>query len=205
LPYHCRILLGAAIWRPFSAMAKSCIFCGGGGPFSNEHVIPEWAAKVMKLKRVRVTPRKLGVAHKPYESVGSFGTTIGSVCKVTCNTGWMSELERLVQPILTPMMIPKAVVSISPDEQVVLASWLWKLAIVAEYPTGAVYFKSGIAASDVQLGGTRWLGVVDAVQSRRRIGGETGAISRQERRPVTVREATRRVLRDRGFKPVRVA
>jgi hypothetical protein len=54
----------------------------------------------------------------------------------------MSDLENLAKPILRRMMIPKGMVSVSPDEQVVLASWLWKLAIVTEYPTGAVYFNS---------------------------------------------------------------
>ena len=105
-------------------MAKTCIFCGGDGPFDKEHVIPEWVARALKVKRVRVTRRALGVSHEPYESVGSFGATVGRVCKHTCNNGWMKKLEDLAKPILVPMMIPKRPVSISPDEQVVLASWL---------------------------------------------------------------------------------
>jgi hypothetical protein len=52
----------------------------------------------------------------------------------------MSELENLAKPILSRMIVPRNVVNLCPDEQVIVAAWLWKLAIVAEYPTGAKYF-----------------------------------------------------------------
>jgi hypothetical protein len=121
-------------------VAKTCIFCGGPGPFTKEHIIPEWAAKLLRVRRVRVTPRRLGVADKPWESVGSFGATVSRVCKKRCNNGWMSDLEKLAQPILRQMIIPRRPVRLSADERVIVACWLWKLAIVSEFPTGAVYF-----------------------------------------------------------------
>ena len=120
-------------------MAKQCIFCGGDGPFTNEHIMPEWTAKLLGLGRVSVSARKLDQPKRSWESVGSFGTTVAAVCK-RCNTGWMSQLENLAKPILTRMIRPKGTVTLGSDEQVVVASWLWKLAIVHEYPSKVRYF-----------------------------------------------------------------
>jgi hypothetical protein len=63
-----------------------------------------------------------------------------SVCKA-CNGGWMSELENIAIPVVSRLILPRDPFTvISEDELVVVASWLWKVCIVAELATGARYF-----------------------------------------------------------------
>jgi hypothetical protein len=52
----------------------------------------------------------------------------------------MSELENWAKPILSKMILPTAPVVLTPDEQMMIAAWLWKTAIVHEKPSGATYF-----------------------------------------------------------------
>lgn len=124
-------------------MAKTCIFCGGSGPFSNEHVMPEWTAKVVGMtgERVEVSGRRLDGPLRTWQSVGSFGTTVRGVC-IECNNTWMSKLENLAKPILSPMMVPQRPVQLDPDQQTVVAAWLWKLGIVHEHASGVKYFNT---------------------------------------------------------------
>jgi hypothetical protein len=68
-------------------VAKKCIFCGSRGPFSNEHLIPEWAAKLLNLKRVNVKVKKLGESQRPWISVGSFGAKVRRVCQLAIAAG----------------------------------------------------------------------------------------------------------------------
>lgn len=74
-------------------MSKACIFCGGPGPFSKEHVLPEWTARLLNLQQVNVTVTKLGEPQVPWSSVGSFGAKVGPVCEAVCNNGWMSATD----------------------------------------------------------------------------------------------------------------
>src|SRR5207249_4087328 len=108
-----------------------CIFCGKGGPFSREHVLPNWTAELIGLRRVEVRRRVLDGPPTTWQKVGSFGHTVTSVC-VRCNTGWMSDLEDDTKPILSPLIYPreKRDVRLTPDEQIILAAWLWKIAIL---------------------------------------------------------------------------
>lgn len=55
----------------------------------------------------------------------------------------MSELEGLASPILSSMIKPSRDVDLSADQQVVIAAWLWKLAIEHEHIGGGGYFDEG--------------------------------------------------------------
>ena len=103
-------------------------------------MLPEWAAKLLDLQKVNITVTKLGEPQAPWSSVGSFGAKVGLVCEAVCNNGWMSDLETIATPALSRMILPTGPVTLNIDEQVVIASWLWKLAIVHEKPSGALYF-----------------------------------------------------------------
>ena len=121
-------------------MAKKCIFCGKGGPFTREHVLPEWTAKLIGLGRVQVTREMQDRNSITWAQVGTFGHTVTSVCK-KCNGGWMSELETDVRPFLSKMIYPRTrgSVRLDPDEQMLLAGWLWKTAILQEDVTHTLY------------------------------------------------------------------
>lgn len=103
-------------------------------------MLPEWTAATIGVKRVRVTRT---LADETSESlghrVGSFGTTVNSVCR-ECNGGWMSDLESLATRIIKPMIHASREIWLDSDEQLIVASWLWKTAVVHEYNTGEVYF-----------------------------------------------------------------
>lgn len=122
-------------------MPKVCIFCGRHGPFSREHVIPEWAARLLSVGRLSVEPRRMGVSMRPWATVGTFGHTVNSVC-ARCNNGWMAELEGLAKPVLARLIRPNGPVELSQDKQAFLTAWLWKLAIVHEHITSATYFNA---------------------------------------------------------------
>jgi hypothetical protein len=117
----------------------ACFFCGGGRPFNQEHVLPEWIAQLLQLQRVEVTRRHLDGPVRAWQYVGSFGLTV-RICR-RCNCGWMSDLEALARPVLEPMILGnRETVTLSEDQQVVLGAWLWKLAIVFERTQPARYF-----------------------------------------------------------------
>jgi hypothetical protein len=118
---------------------KTCIFCGGRGRFSKEHVLPEWAARLLNVGRMTIQGRRLNDQPRTWQSVGSFGQTVNQVC-ARCNNEWMSELEELARPILSRLIKPTAAVDLSPDDQVTIVAWLWKLAIVHEHITRVRYF-----------------------------------------------------------------
>jgi hypothetical protein len=52
----------------------------------------------------------------------------------------MSELEHVAAAVLSRMILPKGPITLDANEQFVIATWLWKLAIVHEHPSGATYF-----------------------------------------------------------------
>jgi hypothetical protein len=122
-------------------VAKRCIFCGGGAPFSNEHVLPEWASELIGVGDVRVTSAKLNQRPTTWEHVGSFGVTVNRVC-LKCNNGWMSCVENAAKPSLCPMILSRSVVWCGPQQQRAIARWLLTRAIVHEHPTGGHYFNA---------------------------------------------------------------
>jgi hypothetical protein len=52
----------------------------------------------------------------------------------------MSDLEHLAKPILGVMILPKKAVTLTPDEQVVIVAWLWKMAVLHESMSQRKYF-----------------------------------------------------------------
>src|SRR5262245_61112520 len=122
-------------------MVKTCLFCGSPGPFSQEHVLPEWIAALLGVGRVQVKRQRLDTPASTWEKVGTFGHTVGNVCEI-CNNGWMSDLEDYVKPVLAPLIFPKRYTEhrLGPDEQMLLAAWLWKIAILHESVSDVSYF-----------------------------------------------------------------
>jgi hypothetical protein len=126
---------------------KTCIFCGSRGPFSGEHVLPEWSARLIAVEpgvRLQVRGQKYDEPARTWGAVGTFGQVVRSVCEA-CNGGWMSNLENDAKPFLAEMILPSrpGPIVLSPDHQIVLASWLWKTAIVHEHSSSVKYFNGG--------------------------------------------------------------
>ncbi len=54
------------------------------------------------------------------------------VCRIRCNSGWMSALETRAKPILIPLMLGQPLV-MSSDDQRILARWFALKVMVAEF------------------------------------------------------------------------
>jgi hypothetical protein len=106
----------------------TCIFCDN--PAGNrEHVWPKWI-----LERKDFGAFRLKRNNGPEIILNNTELTVKTVCQ-TCNNGWMSTLESEAIPILTRMFDDKTV-SLSADEQKILARWLMKMAMVYDSAKG---------------------------------------------------------------------
>jgi hypothetical protein len=169
-----------------SERQKRCPFCGGPGPFSSEHVLPEWTAKLLGLKKVYGTGQHHARGAIKMTAKESFGLKAGGVCKI-CNNEWMSDLENLTKPFLAPMILasPTTRVTLNSDEQVVLASWLWKILILHNLVAGGSYFTAEERAclkngdSPPTVGVWMWLAKYSGQRLGRINGGPSNFASRQ--------------------------
>jgi len=109
---------------------RVCGFCGGAD-VSKEHVFPKWIGRLLDTNdRYRVAfvrPQRA----KDWVQL-DIGIQVHMPCK-RCNSGWMSDLERRVQPILTPMMTSGGRMPLDIDDQTLVAGWISKTVMVLEY------------------------------------------------------------------------
>jgi hypothetical protein len=108
---------------------------------SKEHVFPAWLKEHFPRglnDTHSAYAMKLDVQNNAYSKIfdkkhgGSSTTiTVRVVCK-ECNSKWMSKLEQAVRPILSPLIRGEEMV-LSQDQQRVLATWIAKTAMTAEY------------------------------------------------------------------------
>jgi hypothetical protein len=120
-------------------IAKKCIFCGAGN-LSKEHFWPVWASaflpKYPNNQRAEQTisaglnhrfDARSDVKHRPGHT---WNKTIRVVC-ISCNNGWMSEIESLAQPILTPLILGQNFV-INSNNATIIARWITLKVMVGE-------------------------------------------------------------------------
>lgn len=126
---------------------RQCAFCPSR-PDSREHVFGEWMAPVLGIdpKDVEtiythsyaVDPDHVAMGIETVfrssirpRSGNPAGRKEQMVCR-KCNNEWMSRLETMVAPVLTPLVHGQTT-ELSPSDQEVLARWADKTAIVWEY------------------------------------------------------------------------
>jgi hypothetical protein len=109
---------------------RRCAFCGGGG-LSREHVLPHWLrgsgldlTASWHIVGVDETTRHEWVA-------APFTARVRGVCQL-CNGGWMSRLEAMAQPILSPMMVDGGWRLLDERSQRIAAAWALKTAMVLQ-------------------------------------------------------------------------
>lgn len=126
-------------------VAKSpgrCIFCGGPG-LTKEHVLPDWL-KAIFPRQPTDTHTHGNAAYIDLPSVGyvplpsrrrrqgQVGTRqVRVVCR-SCNGGWLSRLEKETKPLLTQLIHGRRF-TLQPDDQRLVASWIAKTCMTAEY------------------------------------------------------------------------
>jgi hypothetical protein len=84
--------------------ARSCLFCGAT-PVSNEHAIPLWTGDAIPGSGPWVHRH---VERHDDDPLRQWKKKVPDLkCRVpckSCNNGWMSQLERNVKPVLTPLI-----------------------------------------------------------------------------------------------------
>ncbi len=114
------------------ASARVCVFCGGEGPLTLEHVFPQWALPYL---RALGQPRTAVRSDSAMESHHAWRTSAvdlkaRKICG-RCNGGWMSAIESRARPILGPLIRSTGACAFTDDEAVVLGTWVAKTVLTA--------------------------------------------------------------------------
>ena len=115
---------------------RECIFCAGK-KLNREDLWPVWLVECIAQDRSSEIERTFG--RNPPVTYGGKYTKARCVCE-RCNSGWMSQLEGDSKPVLEPMIHDSAG-AIGYREQLTIATWVLKTAIVFECtkPDSAFY------------------------------------------------------------------
>jgi len=116
-------------------------------------VIPRWIGRTLREDDGDDPDDLTGLLHKETASrphagaptarqhtrIGlAAGPRVPVVC-MKCNSGWMSDLERAVQPIITPLFlgqVPPGGARLRPEDLRVVSSWATKTALVHDFSNG---------------------------------------------------------------------
>ena len=115
-------------------MARACIFCGSESDLNREDLWPKWLVKVVVQDRPSEIERTIGSEDSPHVYRGKWLKGRG-VC-APCNSGWMSNLEVSVKPILEPAIFDSPS-SLDYVQQLGIAIWTLKTAMTFECLKGA--------------------------------------------------------------------
>jgi len=111
------------------------MFCGGT-PVTREHVWPNWLNSVLPVPAgpyeeitTRRYPSEPGTrrSHK----TPSINAVVHVACGA-CNSGWMSQLEADTKRLTTPMLQHRQHAVLSSKDQLLLAAWVTKTAMVLD-------------------------------------------------------------------------
>lgn len=146
-------------------MGRRCLFCDVRPGITQEHTWPTWFSEVW-LNLARTTGGTGDTFQKEHSLTSSKGelrsfvgdSTVKGVC-VTCNTGWMSDLEGATKPVLMDLMMGTQRL-LSPRDQRTLSKWavLKSLVFILTTPEATLpswryrqFFRHGPRSVSVQL------------------------------------------------------
>ena len=115
---------------------RKCIFCGCTAN-SQEHTFANWLNDVFGPEEVGPTGAELFRATPDETEVFTWtageiaGQTVKGVCH-SCNTGWMAQLEGRAKPVLEPMVKGGVAQFLDARQQILIATWATKSAMVCE-------------------------------------------------------------------------
>lgn len=156
--------LAAPIGKASILGKRVCIFCGST-PVSREHIWPQWLTRKYQnlgFGDAYETDSRPLYRHRTHEAPGLSvqsawaeekrqggtldRTTIKAACR-DCNSGWMSNLEVQVAPILSRQIEDKGH-TLTPSERDILVRWLIKTTAVHELddPSSAMLSSEVLAA-----------------------------------------------------------
>ena len=122
--------------------SHACIFCQAiapGAEITQEHVWSDWVNDVLTRDVVgtglRITRTLIGPGERreqrDWPTKKPASVKVGAVCN-TCNSGWMSDLEGIVIPLLKPAILGEAT-DLSIEEQLSVATWATTKSMAFEY------------------------------------------------------------------------
>jgi hypothetical protein len=106
-----------------------CVFCGAQGRLTDEHVYPRWMRVAMSAAGPTDLTRGDARAHIRTDT----GLTLllrRGLCE-SCNTGWLSRMEREVEPWLAPALLGQKI-ALAPTTQRLVAAWAVGRALLIE-------------------------------------------------------------------------
>jgi hypothetical protein len=96
---------------------------------TREHVLPAWLKDIgLELTPSAHLSGPLNRLPRQWSSA-PFNTTVRLVC-ASCNNGWLSALENLARPVLTPLIRGESR-HLSHDDQAIVAAWTCKTALIS--------------------------------------------------------------------------
>lgn len=115
--------------QPSTRTRRACAFCGNPAD-SGEHLLAEWLQRVLPSDEQMIHFRQLGADANDRREWHRlpFREDARIVCK-TCNSGWMSDLEKAAQPVLE-RPIRREASTFGTPHQTILATWALKTALV---------------------------------------------------------------------------
>lgn len=131
---------------PDALDGQRCIFCGGPGPLTREHVIALWIAKTLDDMEPGTTEWQahyyaggLVERDRQHPAAKSGPTIIVRTVCASCNGGWMAQVEDRAKASLEPMIRGQAT-TLSPQQQLEVAAWAAKTVAALEYhePTAVI-------------------------------------------------------------------
>lgn len=121
--------------RPHNREQRRCIFCGEPG-VNKEHLWSDWMGELL-AKGPRIGRRRFYAIRGDDQRTtrlqpgDTFTVKIKAPC-YTCNNGWMRRSEDATKPHLTPLIDGTATI-VRPEQTRLIAKWLVKKAMVAEF------------------------------------------------------------------------
>jgi hypothetical protein len=158
---------------------------------SKEHIFADWMNQVFQPTngRYEITYWHERRGHEPREwskQKQRISEVVATVCRA-CNNGWMSQLETQSKPLLTPLMMDAAAITLASADAITLAVWAAKTVGVIEDVEGRQVMtdmhrdliKAGVPPPPMRLHLGRYVGLDGPAWFRRRIAsapdGSAGA------------------------------
>jgi hypothetical protein len=116
--------------------ADRCAFCGSVETLTEEHVIPRWITRRLReLGGSFVRETQYGARRSPTIEITA------PICE-ECNNRWLAVLENDVRQLLNPMLTGTEM-RIHADQQLLLATWALKTALMFDLASGTPIVPEG--------------------------------------------------------------
>lgn len=114
---------------------KFCPFCSSDEALTVEHVWPQWISRALRQHVGAQQHERAFTLSVAGAKRSSYTIDLEAPACALCNNRWLSVLEQDVRPILEPMLLGEERI-LSRDQQLLLATWAVKTALMFDAATG---------------------------------------------------------------------